>query len=149
MSEEVKEPLQDAMVNKHSSFHGNPLLKSAREPVALTKEHLIELKKCADDPVYFAENYMKIVNVDKGLMQIQLYPYQKRILQGLKDNRMNIILSCRQSGKCVTYDTLITVRHPKYNGGNQFSIKIGDFYLWMKFKEWFTSVEKSNNCILS
>lgn len=140
MEETVKIPLQDAMINKHSSFHGNPLLKSQRENVALTKEHLIELKKCAEDPVYFANNYIKVVNVDKGLMQINLYDYQKKILQGLKDNRMNIILSCRQSGKCVTYDTIITIKNKKYNNGNSFDIKIGDFYMWNVFKDYLNDI---------
>ena len=28
----------------------------------------------------FAENYIKIVNVDKGLIPIELYPYQRRLL---------------------------------------------------------------------
>ena len=99
MSEEVQMPLADPMVNKHTTFHGNPLLKSAREQVALTKEHIEELRKCMNDPVYFAEKYIKIVNIDTGLQNIKLYPYQKRLLKGLHENRQSIILSCRQSGK--------------------------------------------------
>ena len=91
--------LPDPMVNKNTTFHGNPLLKSAREQVALTKEHIEELRKCMNDPVYFAEKYIKIVNIDTGLQNIKLYPYQKRLLKGLHENRQSIILSCRQSGK--------------------------------------------------
>ena len=87
--------LPDPMVNKNTTFHGNPLLKSAREQVALTKEHIEELRKCMNDPVYFAENYIKIVNVDKGLMNIELYPYQRKILKALHEHRHNIVLSCR------------------------------------------------------
>lgn len=99
MSEELQIPLADPMVNKHTTFHGNPLLKSAREQVALTKEHIEELRRCMNDPVYFAEKYIKIVNIDTGLQNIKLYPYQKRLLKGLHENRQSIILSCRQSGK--------------------------------------------------
>lgn len=132
---EEKKPLEDAMVNKETSFHGNPLLKSAREPVALTQEHIDELKKCVNDPVYFAENYIKIVNIDKGLMNIELYPYQRRILKALHEHRHNIVLSCRQSGKCVTYDTMITLRNERYNNGQPFSMKIGQFYEWQKLQE--------------
>lgn len=95
MSEENQIILPDPMVNKNTTFHGNPLLKSAREQVALTKEHLEELKKCMEDPVYFAERYIKIVNIDTGLQNIKLYPYQKRLLKGLHENRQSIILSCR------------------------------------------------------
>lgn len=100
MSEELQiMNLPDPMVNKNTTFHGNPLLKSAREQVALTKEHIEELRKCMNDPVYFAERYIKIVNIDTGLQNIKLYPYQKRLLKGLHENRQSIILSCRQSGK--------------------------------------------------
>ena len=130
-----KSGLPDAMINKKSTFHGNPLLKNPREKVALTKEHIIELKKCAEDPVYFAENYVYVVNVDSGKQIINLYPYQKRLLKALKDNQYRIILSCRQSGKCVKFFTKLTLKHPKYNNGEPFVMMIGQFYLWLKFRE--------------
>lgn len=133
----VPEVLPDAMINKNTSFHGNPLLKSSREPVALTQKHIDEIKKCMDDPIYFAENYIKIVNVDEGLINITLYPYQKRILQGYKEHRYCITLSCRQSGKCLEKSSKITLRHKKYNYGEPFQMKIGDFYAWQAFrKHW-------------
>ena len=81
------------------NFRGNPLLKRAGEATELSAKHIKEYKKCMKDPVYFAERYIKIVHVDKGLIPITLYDYQKRILKALKENRFNIILSCRQSGK--------------------------------------------------
>lgn len=84
------------------SFRGNPLLKRAGEAVELSAKHIKEYKRCMKDPVYFAEHYIKIVHVDKGLIPIKLYDYQKRILQELKNNRFNILLSCRQSGKTTT-----------------------------------------------
>lgn len=89
------------------------------------------------DPLYFAENYIKIVNVDKGLMKIALYPYQKNILKAFDEHRHNIVLSCRQSGKCVTYDTIITLRNNNYNSGQPFSMKIGQFYEWIAFRKNF------------
>ena len=36
--------------------------------------------KCAEDPVYFAENYIKIVHVDHGLVPMDMYEYQKEII---------------------------------------------------------------------
>lgn len=81
------------------NYHGNPLLKRAGEKVEFSKEHIKEIKKCMKDPIYFSEKYIKIVHVDRGLIPIELYEYQKRILETLKKNRFNIILSCRQSGK--------------------------------------------------
>ena len=136
----VNKILSDAMVNKESTFHGNPLLKGPREQVALTKDHIIEIAKCKEDPIYFAENYIKIVNVDKGLIPIELYPYQKMLLQGLKDHRYSIILSCRQSGKCVDYSTIITVKNKNYNNGNPFKIEIGKFYDWILFNKIYENI---------
>lgn len=135
MENQEQKNLPDAMVNKQTTFHGNPLLKGAREIVALTKEHIEEIKKCAEDPVYFTEHYMYIVNVDKGKQLIQLRDYQKRILRELNKNRYNIVLSCRQSGKCVSYDSYITVRNQKYNNGEPFTMPIGVFYDWQKLRK--------------
>ena len=132
--------LSDAMVNKHSSFHGNPLLKSSRENVRLTKEHIQELAKCMDDPIYFAEHYVYVVSVDRGKEVIHLYPYQKRMLKALKENRYSIILSCRQSGKCIYYDSMITIRHPKIYDGKPFDMRIGDFYEWQHFKKQYENI---------
>lgn len=84
------------------TYQGNPLLKRAGEKVELTAEHIKEYKRCMEDPVYFAERYIKIVHVDKGLIPIVLYDYQKRIIKALQDYRYNIVLSCRQSGKTTT-----------------------------------------------
>ena len=80
------------------TYQGNPLLKRAGEKVELTADHIKEYKRCMEDPVYFAERYIKIVHVDKGLIPIVLYDYQKRIIKALQDYRYNIVLSCRQSG---------------------------------------------------
>lgn len=117
------------------NFRGNPLLKRAGEATELSAKHIKEYKKCMKDPVYFAERYIKIVHVDKGLIPIKLYEYQKRILNELKDNRFNIILSCRQSGKCCCTNTIVTLKHPDYKNGEPFKITIGDFYAWQYFRK--------------
>lgn len=136
----VKKILDDAMVNKNTSYHGNPLLKGPKEEVALTKDHIKEIIKCKNDPLYFAENYIKIVNVDEGLIPIKLYPYQKTLLKGLSENRYSIILSCRQSGKCVTAYTKVRLKNKNFNNGIPFEIAIGDFYNWLKFCDFYKNV---------
>jgi hypothetical protein len=60
---------------------------------------------CSEDPIHFAENHMKIVNVDKGLMTIDLYDYQKDIITSVLTNRFTVAEMARQSGKT----TAITV----------------------------------------
>ena len=48
-------------------YLGNPLLKKANTPIEFTQEQILEFVKCKDDPVYFANNYVKIVTLDHGL----------------------------------------------------------------------------------
>lgn len=117
------------------TYRGNPLLKRSGEQVTLTKEHIQEIKKCRNDPVYFAERYIKIVHVDKGLIPIQLYDYQKKLLQTFKDNRYTITLQSRQSGKCVCINTIVRLKNKNYNDGQPFEMTIGDFYAWQKFRK--------------
>lgn len=120
--------------NDVKGFNGNPLLKRAGEKIAYTKEQILEIKKCMDDPIYFAEHYIKVVHVDKGLITIKLYDYQKKIIKALQKNRYNIVLSARQSGKCLSFNTIVTVKHSDYKNGKPFAITIGDFYTWQYFK---------------
>jgi len=49
-------------------YLGNPNLKKANTPVEFTEENIIEFVRCKNDPVYFAENYVKIVSLDEGLV---------------------------------------------------------------------------------
>ena len=95
--------------------------------------HLDEIRKCILDPVYFAENYMKVIHVDKGLVPLKLYDYQKKMLKAMDEHRYSIILSCRQSGKCVCASTEIIVRHQKLNHGMPFRTSAGR--LWEMAKK--------------
>lgn len=94
------------------TYQGNPLLKRAGEKVELTADHIKEYKRCMDDPVYFAERYIKIVHVDKGLIPIVLYDYQKRIIKALQEYRYNIVLSCRQSGDFLPTCAVMRIVNP-------------------------------------
>ena len=42
-------------------YLGNPNLKKANTKIEFTKEQLLEFIQCREDPLYFAENYIKIV----------------------------------------------------------------------------------------
>lgn len=108
------------------TFNGNPLLKRENVSVGLTDWHLEEIRKCMLDPVYFAENYMKIVHVDKGLVPLKLYDYQKRMIKAMEEHRYSIILSCRQSGKCVAGRMLAKASHPSVNGGKPFIVSVAE-----------------------
>jgi hypothetical protein len=85
-----------------NSYLGNPLLKSLNTPQNYTKEEIEEYIKCRDDPIYFITTYMTIVNVDKGLMKFELWPFQRELITTLVDNRFSIVKCPRQSGKSQT-----------------------------------------------
>ena len=135
IQEEVSKALATLNEDSIRTFNGNPLLKRAGEKVELTEEHIKEYKRCYKDPIYFAEHYIKIVNVDTGLQTIKLYDYQKKMIRSYVDNRFNITLACRQSGKCCFDNTIQIVRHPDYTNGLPFKINMRDLYEWMKFRK--------------
>ncbi len=72
-----------------------------------TVDQIKELARCRDDIVYFSEKYFTIVNLDLGKIKIPLYDYQKDLLYNLEDNRFNIVLQSRQSGKTTTMTVFI------------------------------------------
>ena len=75
---------------------GNPLLKRANVANEFSQEQLFELAKCAVDPVYFAKNYIKIVNIDDGLVPFDMWPFQEKMLRTFHENRFSICKLPRQ-----------------------------------------------------
>ena len=90
------------MLNQNQSYLGNPNVKRDGVLQQWSPELLLEYKKCMKDPVYFAENYVKVIALDKGLVSFKLYPYQKQMFKHFEDNRFNVVLACRQSGKSIS-----------------------------------------------
>jgi hypothetical protein len=88
-------------------YLGNPLLKKSRKQINWTPEMLQEWLKCAQDPIYFAEKYIKIVHVDHGFIPIRLYDYQKEIIEKLTNNRRVTVVTSRQAGKTTTAAAII------------------------------------------
>ena len=63
--------------------------------------------RCAADPIYFAEKYIQIVHVDRGLIPIILYDYQKDIINKISNNRRVTVVTSRQAGKTTTAAAVI------------------------------------------
>lgn len=83
-------------------YNNNPNLPRADYKHSFTQNELTEFYKCAADPVYFAINYMKIVNVDRGLIPFEMWDFQQEMLQTFHDNRFSICKLPRQVGKTTT-----------------------------------------------
>ena len=87
---------------QNEAYLGNPNVKRDGVLQVWTPELLQIYKKCMDDPIYFAEEYVKVISLDQGLVPFKLYPYQKEMFGHFNDNRFSIILACRQSGKSIS-----------------------------------------------
>lgn len=85
--------------SKLKHYLGNPHLKRVNMPMQLTEDQVREFVKCAEDPIYFIENYVKIITLDKGFVQINLYPFQRQAITDINDNRRVIVKAGRQVGK--------------------------------------------------
>ena len=83
-------------------YLGNPNLKKANTSIEFTEENIIEFLKCKEDPVYFANNYIKIVSLDEGLTQFHPYDFQEKLIHNFHNNRFNICKMPRQTGKSTT-----------------------------------------------
>ncbi|AOO07691.1 terminase large subunit [Synechococcus phage S-RIM2] len=80
-------------------YLGNPNLKKANIAQEFSPEEVQEYIKCADDPVYFILNYIKIVSLDEGVIPFTMYDFQVGMVKSFHDNRFNIAKLPRQSGK--------------------------------------------------
>ena len=83
-------------MSEKESYRDNPLLKRVGIKYEYTEEEIAEYIKCSQDAVYFVEKYIKIVNVDEGLIPFRLWDFQKRI----------------------SYNRLSKINMPQYGGGS-------------------------------
>jgi hypothetical protein len=83
-------------------YNGNINLKRKGTPIEFSQDMVGEFIKCARDPIYFSEKYIQIVHVDKGLIPIKLYDYQKEIVDKISNNRRVTVVTSRQAGKTTT-----------------------------------------------
>ena len=90
------------MTNKSKGYLGNKQLKEAGVDIEFTEEQVVEYMKCAKDPVYFIEKYIKVVSLDEGLVPFKLYDFQEDMVQTVHENRFTIAKLPRQSGKSTT-----------------------------------------------
>jgi hypothetical protein len=106
------------IVNSDLGYLGNPLVLRDGVEKDFTEAELSEYLKCMQSPIYFAKNYAKIINLDKGLVPFDLYGYQEKMFQHFLENRFSVVLACRQSGKsqsCVIFLLWWAIFKPEQN----------------------------------
>ena len=99
--------------NNEFGYLGNPSVKRDGVETEFTKEDILEYQRCMRDPAYFARTYIKIINLDEGLVPFDLYPYQEKMFKHFNDNRFSIVLACRQSGKSISSVVAVWVAREK------------------------------------
>lgn len=112
--------------NKLKGYNGNPLLKGAYQNIEWTPDLISEYVKCSEDPIYFVENYMKIISLNEGLQNFKPYDYQKDMIRSFVNNRYTVVTTARQAGKCQKLNTPIRLRNKKT--GEIVETTIGEFY---------------------
>jgi len=90
------------MTDKQKGYLGNQNLKEAGVNIEFTKEQVKEYMRCATDPIYFIEKYIKVVSLDEGLVPFKMYDFQEHMIDAVHNNRFVIGKLPRQSGKSTT-----------------------------------------------
>lgn len=123
----------------------NPLIKRAGAETEYTNEQVKELIKCSEDPVYFIQNYCQIQHPVKGAIEFDLYDYQIKMIENYHQNRNNIVLSARQTGKSTTssmyllwfaifhFDKTILIASNKNKGAMEMIERIQFAYQYLPF----------------
>lgn len=104
-------------LNDGYKLRENPYLKSVRGarlrkanlPFKYTDDEIECMTLCAQDKEFFADNFGMLKDGDNGWSHIKLRPYQRSLLKRYDDNKWNIIMFPRQSGKTTT--TVLEIVH--------------------------------------
>jgi hypothetical protein len=109
--------LADRGIAEGYKLRENPYLKTVRGaklrkaylPFKYTDDELLVLGECMQDKIFFANNFGKLKDANKGWVNITLRDYQETLIDIYSNNRWNLILFPRQSGKTTT--TIIEICH--------------------------------------
>ena len=98
----MTEIIDTTKLRGHTHYLGNPHVKKDGIEEDWTPDKVHEYAKCMAEPAHFAKEHVKIINLNEGLVPFNLYPYQEKMFKQFRDDRFNIVLACRQSGKSIS-----------------------------------------------
>ncbi len=105
------------------------LIKKANTQEHYTENIIQDLVKCSDPEtgyLYFMKNFFYIQHPVRGKIKFEPYGYQLNLLESYHKHRFSVSLMPRQSGKCVTGDTLIKIKNK--HTGEELDITIEQFF---------------------
>lgn len=101
-------------------------VRKANIPFQMTDDEIREYVKSKLSVNYFAEKYCQIKREDGSVGPMHLRDYQKDIINLYTNNRFSILMASRQTGKCLSFNTLVHI----YDENNDiyFNIMLVDLY---------------------
>lgn len=99
------EEIDESLLNRRNT---NILKINVAKHRSLNTIQKLEYIKCSVDILYFIEKYIKIVDIDVGVVPFKLYPFQKEMIEMYNNNRFSISVTARQMGKTQTTAAFIT-----------------------------------------
>jgi hypothetical protein len=115
------------------------LVKRAYATQRFTEKDIEDLLKCQDPingPHYFLDNFFYIQHPTKGKLRYEAFEYQRRLIDSYHQNRFNVNLLPRQTGKTTTAagyllwyamfvpDSTILIAAHKYTGAQEIMARI-------------------------
>lgn len=126
----------------------NVFVKSPFKVERFTDDNVRELALCAQNPVYFIDNYCWVQHPIRGKVQFKLYDYQKELIQCYHESRYSVNMLGRQMGKtacAAAYllwyamfipDSTILIAAHKFAGAQEIMQRVRYTYetlpLWLK-----------------
>ena len=127
------------VVAEEEYYLNNPNLPTVNSGYEYTPEMVKAIKRCKEDIIYFAENFFTITDLSEGKRKhIPLRKHQTKFLESMMNEKRLLLLTCRQSGKCIYNDSKVRVKFKPL--GLSFNIKVGTFFKLMKIKNWFKNL---------
>lgn len=123
----------DEILAEEQYYRGDKGLPTADSKYEWTPDMILALQRCQTDIIYFAENFFTIVDLSDGRRKhIPLRKYQTKFLDSMMNEKRLLLLTCRQSGKCLLSTSYVNLRFKPLN--LKIKMKIGVFFKLMKIK---------------
>lgn len=121
-------------------FHGNFNWRDAGVIFDYTPEEIEIIEHCANDCVWFVENYAKFLN-KKGRTTVKLYDFQRENLEIMSAERWDpdeevvvpvnqdiVLMQSRQTSKCLSANSTINIENYEINDKKYNII----YFIWKK-----------------
>jgi len=130
MIDEASEKINNGFVLSRieNPFYENTIgLRKAGLTFRMSATEIDEYVKCKMDIHHFAEKYCWVKGEKGEPVQLRLRDYQKEILDNFFNNRFNILMASRQTGKCSNFNTIIEIE----KNGLKIYTRVGKLYYFM------------------